>query len=171
MKNVLYVLLIGLSLCLCSCVETEVDDKALLEEVKALFKEDKYAEALPLAERLVKICEEKYGTEHPDTVVAELELGWNYIKTKNYAKAESTLKKNLEACKRVFGLEHPRTIDCLDNMAELYHETGNWDKAMQFGQSVLELKEKVYGPDHYKTNIARSLLEKTQKAVREAQQQ
>ena len=164
MKNLVYILLIGLPLCLCSCVETEVDDKALLEQVNALCKARKYEEAVPVAERLVKICQEKYGMEHSDAIVAVHKLGWVYFNAKSYNKAESTFKRNLEVCKKVFGYEHPQTADCISSISALYYEMGDLDKAEQFCRHALELREKIYGPDHEKTSIARGRLEQIQEA-------
>ena len=171
MKNFIYILLIGLPLCLCSCVETEVDDKALLEQVEALFKANKYAEALSTAKRLVRVCEEKYGAEHADTVVAKDKLGWAYFETKDYTKAESIFKPNLETCKKVLGLEHQQTAECLDSMSLLYYNTGDWDKAVRFAQQTLDLKEKIYGPDHQKTAYARVGLRMAQREASKARQQ
>ncbi|MBA2393743.1 MAG: tetratricopeptide repeat protein [Ktedonobacteraceae bacterium] len=74
-----------------------------------------YAEAEPLYERALAICEEVLGEKHPDTARSLNNLGMLYYMQGKYAEAEPLLKRALTIYEQILGLTHPSTITVCDN--------------------------------------------------------
>ena len=64
----------------------EVD--SLNQKVGELYRQGKYSEALPLAERALAIREKELGPDHQQTASSIFNLAAQYVGLGNYAKAE-----------------------------------------------------------------------------------
>src|SRR5208282_2764145 len=123
-----------LALCLwilaCQASLAEDDDpNALNQQVHQLIEQGKYQEAMPIAERAVKVAKRVRGLEHPDTATSLNNLASLYWKIGEYAKAEPLLEEALRILQKVLGSEHPDTATSLNNLAFLEFDLGRIDKA------------------------------------------
>ena len=66
---------------------------SLTQQVQTLFKQGRYQEAIPIAERAVEVAKRVPGLEHPDTATSLNNLARQYQDMGEYAKAERSFKK------------------------------------------------------------------------------
>ena len=67
-KSPFVLLALGLLIHACPASQSDDDEFNLLDQrVQKLFKQGKYQEAIPLAEKAVELAKRIYGPEHPDT--------------------------------------------------------------------------------------------------------
>jgi len=125
--------------------QTEQEVKRLVEQINKLRVEGKYAEAIPLAERLLAITEKAGGPEHP--VVAQLLNGLAdlYRLTGDFARAESRYRSALAIREKILGPEHTDVAVSLNNFAILYIEKSDYGRAEPLLQRALGIFEKVPG--------------------------
>ena len=86
--------LLALGLWILACPASQSDDdefNSLNQQVQTLFKQGKYQEAIPLAEKAVELAKRVYGPEHPDTAPSLNNLAVLYQDMGEYAKAEPLL--------------------------------------------------------------------------------
>src|SRR5262249_12777039 len=114
------------------------NDRAL-DEANKLFKESltlrragKYNDALPLAERLLKIRQRLLGSDHTDVAAAINLLGILYSDNGEYAKAEPLYDRALAILEKTQGPEHPEVAHTLHSLAMLYCNRGEYAKAITF---------------------------------------
>jgi CHAT domain-containing protein/tetratricopeptide (TPR) repeat protein len=125
--------------------------KRLEERVRTLYQQGKYAEAVPLAQQVLKIREEGLGAEHADTAASLNDLAQLYCSLEDYAKAEPLYQRALKTREKVLGPEHPDTAESLNNLAGLYADRGDYAKAEPLYQRALRIREKVLAPEHADT--------------------
>ncbi len=116
--------------------------------VSVLKSQGKYTEALPLAQRALKISEEAFGPEHPDTARSLNNLAGLYESLAEYAKAEPLYRRALKIREKTLGPEHPDTAASLNNLAGLYRSLADYAQAEPLFQRALKIWEKVLGPEH-----------------------
>jgi CHAT domain-containing protein len=128
----------------------------LNQQVEKLYQAGKYAEAIPLAQRILAIREKALGPEHPDVALSLSNLALLYGTTGQYAKAEPLYQRSLAIYEKALGPAHPSVATSLNNLAELYRATGQYAKAEPLYQRSLAIWEKALGPEH--PNVAASLI-------------
>src|SRR5271166_4859771 len=127
------------------------DLEALNQRIFRLFKQGKYQEAIPLAEKAVEITRRLRGPEDTKTATSLNSLALLYWKMGEYAKAEPLYQEALRINQKVLGPEHPNTATSLNNLAMLYDEMGEYAKAGPFLQEGLRIRQKVLGTEHPST--------------------
>jgi tetratricopeptide (TPR) repeat protein len=123
----------------------EVD--SLNEESNRLYREGRYAEAIPLVERALYLREKNLGPEHPDTGTSLNNLALLYDEIGAYRKAELLLQRALAIAEKIFGPDHRDTATCIANLAALYRATGAYAKAEPLYQRALAIRENALGPE------------------------
>src|SRR5271165_4355894 len=131
------------------------DLEALNQRIFRLFKQGKYQEAIPLAEKAVEITRRLRGPEDTKTATSLNSLALLYWKMGEYAKAEPLYQEALRIYQKVLGPEHPFTATSFNNLAALFMEMGEYAKAEPLYQEALRINQKVLGPEH--PNTATSL--------------
>jgi len=121
---------------------------ALSQQVMELYDQDKYAEAIPIAEMALEIKEKALGPGHIEVALCLNHLGVLYKSLGNYAKAEQLYKRALEINVAALGPNHSRVGLIKNNLASLYNSLGDYSKAEHLYKQTLEIFEKVLGPDH-----------------------
>src|SRR5260370_41154079 len=122
-KSPFVLLALGLLILACPAGLTEDDDpKALNEQVNELIEQEKYQEAIPIAERAVEVAKRTRDPERPETAAALINLGFLLMKIPDYAKAEPLYQEALQIRQKVLGPEHPDTASNLNNLASLYQD-------------------------------------------------
>src|SRR5271166_2525219 len=147
-KSPFVLLALGLWILACPASQSDDDEFNLLnQQVQTLFKQGKYQEAIPLAEKAVELAKRVYGPEQPNTAKSLNNLAELYWRMGEYAKAEPLYQEALRICQKVFGSEHPNTAAILNNLALLYKDMGEYVKAEPLYQEALRIYRKVLGPE------------------------
>ena len=108
----------------------------------------RYAEAEPLYQRALAICEKVLGPDHPSTATSLNNLALLYDHQGRYGEAEPLYQRALAICEKALGPDHPDTATSLNNLAELYRNQGRYAEAEPLYQRALAIREKALGPDH-----------------------
>jgi len=90
--------------------------KELNQEVIRLRKQGQYAEAIPLAERILAICDKSLGPEHPETALALSNLATLYCLMGSYDKAKPLYTRSLAIQEKKLGQHHPDTLTTLHSL-------------------------------------------------------
>jgi tetratricopeptide (TPR) repeat protein len=113
---------------------------------------DKYAyfdKALEICKKLIPICEQTFGLEHPSTATAYNNIGSVYDDKGDYDNALEYYLKALAIREKVLGPEHPDTE--YNNIGSVLFKKGDYDKALEYYQKAQAIREKVLGPEHPST--------------------
>jgi len=105
------------------------DAEALKAQVEQLYGQGKYAEAIPLAQRVLAVQETVLGAEHPDVATALNNLAGLYRAEGRYPEAEPLYKRSLGIREKALGPDHPDVANSLNNLAALYFVQSNWAQA------------------------------------------
>ena len=122
---------------------------------KKLREQGKYSEAIPYAEKALKIYEKENGLNHENVGVCFDLLGLLYQALGNYSAADPLYKRALALFEKALGPDHPNVASSLNNLATLYQVLGNYSAAELLYKRALAIKEKALGPDH--PDVATSL--------------
>jgi CHAT domain-containing protein/Tfp pilus assembly protein PilF len=126
----------------------------LISEVVALRGKGQSGKGIPLATRAIEIHRRLLGSEHPETAVSCLWLGYAYLSAGRYVEAEPYYQQSLEIRRQVLGDEHPDTATSLNNLGLLYKSMANYAKAESFYRRALEIRERVLGEKNGDTAIS-----------------
>ena len=85
-----------------------------------LYAQGRYEEALPFAEQALKLSEQEFGLDHPNTALILNNLAELYSAQGKYAEAERLHNRSLAILEKTLGPEHPDFAVNLDNLARLY---------------------------------------------------
>ena len=124
-------------------------------QVIQLFREGKYDEAIPLAERALAIREKALGAEHLDVAAPLFNLASLYSSKGDYARAEPLYQRALAINEKALGAEHPDVALLLNNLAALYDNKGDYARAAPLHHRALAIREKALGAKH--PDVAMSL--------------
>jgi CHAT domain-containing protein/Tfp pilus assembly protein PilF len=147
--------LVGLLVPPASAQEALKEANELNQQVMKLYQAGKYAEAIPLAQRMLAITEQILGPTHPAVAQSLNNLAMLYKETGQYAKAEPLYQRSLAIKEKALGPIHPAVAAGLNNLAGLYQTTGQYAKAEPLYQRSLAIAEQALGPAH--PDVATSL--------------
>jgi tetratricopeptide (TPR) repeat protein len=151
-KSPFVLLALGLLILACPAGLTEDDDpKALNQQVNQLIEQEKYQEAIPIAQRALEVAKRVRGPQRAETAVALNDLGFLYKKIGGYSKAVPLYQEALRICQEILGPEHPDTASNLNDLAALYQDMGEYAKAEPLYREALQIRQKVLGPEHRDT--------------------
>ena len=105
------------------------DAEALSAQVRRLYGEGKYAEAIPLAQRVLALRETALGPDHPDVGLSLNNLAYLYGAQGRYGDAEPLYKRSLGIAEKALGPDHPNVGQSLNNLAGLYQAQGRYADA------------------------------------------
>ena len=100
----------------------EVQEARLQElsgQVRKLYAEGKYDEAVVVAQEFLRIAETAFGPEHAHTATALNNLAQLYQAQGKYAEAEQLFQRSLAIREKVLGPEHADVAVSLNNLASL----------------------------------------------------
>lgn len=116
--------------------------------VKDLQSQGRYDEAIPLAERWLKLAETAWGPNHPMVVLALNGLAGLYRAKGDFDRAEPLLERSLKIVERTLPPEDPRVALVLNNLAEVYRARGDYNRAEPLFRRVVAIMEKALGPEY-----------------------
>ncbi len=120
----------------------------LNQQVLELYRQGRYNEAIPFAQRALAINEKILGPERLVTATALSNLAVLYATTGAYAQAEPLFQRALAISEKALGSAHPDTAQSLNNLAGLYRTIGAYAKAAPLLQRALAINEEFRGPEH-----------------------
>ncbi|MFP5271839.1 CHAT domain-containing tetratricopeptide repeat protein [Coleofasciculus sp.] len=135
-----------------SLIANFTDDLAeadqLFEQVEQLYDQGKYNEAIPLAERMLRLYQNVHGEDHLDISYSLNYLGLLYQNQGRYSEAEPFYRQALEMYKRLLGEEHPDVAASLHNLAALYDSQGRYSDAEPLFRQALQMLKRLLGEEH-----------------------
>ena len=136
---------------LASCTDTGLEAQQLAKQAEDLYSANKYAEALPIAQRVVELRERDSGPNSPATASALLEVGRLHIALGVYAEAQPVLRRALAIRERALGAEHPDTAFAMHTLGSACYLAGDPACAEPMFRRALEIRERVLGAEHLDT--------------------
>lgn len=118
------------------------------QQTKKLFGEGKYAEALPLAEKMLVIAEKTFGPEDPTVSIVLTGVALPLKELGRYAEAEPLYKRAMAITEKALGVDHPKLRTALDGLAAIYEAQGRYSEAKPLLERSLAIAEKQGDPDH-----------------------
>jgi CHAT domain-containing protein/Tfp pilus assembly protein PilF len=127
---------------------------ALNARITELQRAGRYAEAIPLAQRLVVIEEKKFGPLHRDFSAALNNLALLYSDLGNDSDAEPLYQRSLGILEKALGADHPAVAATLNNIAALEARRGHLAEAEPLFKRALAIREKALGRDHADVGVS-----------------
>ena len=127
----------------------------LNEQVRTLYGQGKYAEAVTVAQEALRVAEATFGIEHPNVATSLNNLAVVCRDQGKYAEAEPLFRRALAILEKALGPEHPDVATSLNNLAGLYEDQGKYAEAEPLYRRALAIREKALGPEH--PDVATSL--------------
>ena len=113
-----------------------------------------YQKAIEYLHKALKMKEEYYGLNHPDTAVTYNDIGIVLKRLGRYPMAENYLLKAMEVEEATIGNEHRNTSSTYYNLGSLYEAQANRSMALEYYSKALRIEEKVLGKEHPNTAIS-----------------
>jgi tetratricopeptide (TPR) repeat protein len=101
----------------------------LNQTIDELYQAGRYAEAIPLALKVLDIQEKALGPDHPAVAIALDRLADLYVKRHRYTEAEPLYKRAIEIYEQDFGPNSPRVAVALRNLGDFYAAEGRTAEA------------------------------------------
>ena len=117
-------------------------------QIKQLYQQGKYEEAVPPAQEALRVAEATFGPEHRNFATSLNNLAELYRQQGRYADAEPLYKRALAIWEKTLGPDHPDVAFSLNNLATLYRQQGRYGDAEPLYKRALAIREKALGPDH-----------------------
>jgi Tfp pilus assembly protein PilF len=117
-----------------------------------------YAQARPLFERALSICETVLGPEHPDTAASLSNLALLLQRQGDLAGARPLYESALAIKQTLLGPEHPEVAANLNNLATLLQDQSELAAARPLYESALAIRETALGAEHPDTVMSLSNL-------------
>jgi CHAT domain-containing protein/tetratricopeptide (TPR) repeat protein len=130
----------------------------LNNQVVALNQAGRYAEALPIAHRVLTLAEQLRGSDHPEVATSLNNLAELYRALGRYRDAEPLYNRALTIWEMAFGPDDIDVGTALNNLALLYKAEGRLVEAEPLYRRALAIWEKQLGPDHLEVGRALSNL-------------
>lgn len=134
-----------------------IQDATALEGLADLYRHNKrYAEAIPLYQRTVKI-REKVAPDHPDLADTLTGLADCLRKTGKNAETIALYTRVLDIRQKALGSNHPKTAKSMENLAAGYVACNKFEMAEPVLERLVTARESSNGPDD--TKVASTLEE------------
>jgi tetratricopeptide (TPR) repeat protein len=133
-----------------------IEAEKLNAEVVKLFKAGKFAEATPLAKRVLRIREKALAPGHKLIISALTNLGEVYRARRKYKESEAYYQRLLANFEETSAQDHVAMSNVLDILAFLNYMQLNYEEAENLYQRALALRERANGAEHLE--VSKSLI-------------
>lgn len=116
--------------------------------VVQLYRQGKYAEAIPLAQEALHLREHALGPDHKEVATSLNTLAGLYRAMDAYGQAEPLYQRALKIRETKLGIDHIDVSQTLNNLALLYDAMGSYGQAIPLLSRALRIRETKLGPDH-----------------------
>jgi len=113
-----------------------------------LSSQGRYAEALPLNQRALRIREAALGPDHPDVATDLNYLGWVLSDLGQSGEALPLHQRALRIHEAALGPDHPYVATGLNYVGRTLSDLGRSAEALALQQRALRIDEAALGPDH-----------------------
>ncbi|MGJ3251913.1 MAG: tetratricopeptide repeat protein [Elainellaceae cyanobacterium] len=138
-----------------TAAEQLAEAEQLGQQVTQLYQQGRYADAIPLAQRVLEILETALDENHPLVATSLNNLAELYRAQGNYAAAEPLYQRSLSIVETALGDTHPYFALSLNNLASVYRAQGNYAAAEPLYRRSLSIYETALDNTH--PNVALSL--------------
>ncbi len=139
--------------------QTQVADLAkLMQQITALTKDGKLAEAADVGRRLVAIGESIAGKDHQLTATTLFALGQIYMLQGKLDEAEAIFNRVLAIREKAHGRDHAEVAAVVDRLGQIAVTRGNYAEAERTLGRALTIYQRSLGPDHHDTAMTRVAL-------------
>lgn len=132
---------------LCSPVSAQQDLNAILNQTNQLAAAGNYDAALVQARKLESGIKARFGTNHPNYVIALNQLLRIYAAQGKFADAEKAATQALAIRQKALGSADPTVAESQINLATVYKLEGRYPQAEDLYQRALATQQKLFGPD------------------------
>ena len=140
------ILALGIGASATAAQESELQE--LNSKVARLYRQGKYAEAVPIAAQAVDLAEATFGSGNANVALTLNNLALLNLKLGKYAEAEPFYQRALDIDEEALGPDHPFVATALNNLASLYQDQGKYAEAEPLYKHSLAIRERALGPDH-----------------------
>ena len=127
------------------------ESMSLKGQLVALLKAGKFADAVPLAEALLRQIEKDKGQSSVESGTIAYTLAWLYQLTGRLAKAESLYVRAKEIFEKAYGTESRDTAEVTYRLGTLYLEMEDYSKAEPLLRLAFETRRRLIGMEHLDT--------------------
>ena len=130
------------------------DGTDLVSQIRRLYSERKFPEALSLAKRYQQFARQRYGEDHVEFGVAITWIARIYRAQGRYSEAEPLFQHALFTFEKVIGSDHTDIGVMLNDLSGLYLALGRYGEAEPLMKRALAIAEKKEGVDHPDVAVA-----------------
>ena len=113
-----------------------------------LIQEGRLSEGEKLSRQTLAIRVRVLGPEHPETLLAQVNLVDLLVKEGRYHEAEKLQRQTLATQIRILGPEDPNTLGSQSNLAAILIPEGRYAEAEKIARDTLEIENLKLGPLH-----------------------
>lgn len=117
------------------------------QQAVQLYQAGKFAGAVPVLERYVKLTQERVGSDHADYTTALHVLGRVYYLTKRFETAATVIRQSVAVREKLEGPHHPMVADSLLLLAEIERVWLRY-AGEALVRRALAIREASFGPEH-----------------------
>jgi tetratricopeptide (TPR) repeat protein len=122
------------------------EGQRLNAELSKFLNGGRYADAIPVAQRLLTISEKTLAPNDPTVVMSLNVLAFLYERQGRYTDAEPLYKRSLAIREKALGPTNLDVAQSLDRLALLYNSQGRYSDAEPLYKRSLAIREKALGP-------------------------
>ncbi|ANB74935.1 hypothetical protein AYM40_21020 [Paraburkholderia phytofirmans OLGA172] len=132
-----------------------VEANQLNQQMESLYREGRFQEALPIAQKILTLRESVLGDLNPNVAAAQNSLAILYDELGQYSEAERLYQHALATYEKTTSPQNPSYATALNNLANLYQATGEYAKAEPLYKRALSIYET--GTEKNLPNIGKAL--------------
>lgn len=124
-----------------SCDDVAILIATLENLVEVFWHQKKFSLAAPVLRRLLRIYEQRFGSDHFDVGIIANNMAMLYHAWGKYPEAEVFYKRALSIKQRPLGPQHPEVLGILEKYANLLVLLNRDEEARQLESRVRELRQ------------------------------
>ena len=127
-------------------------------QVLELYREGRFAEALPMAKAVLAIQERVHGSLHLGTAAALNNLAAVLQGLGDLSQALTHMERALAIREDLLGPDHLTTALCLNNLGNLLREMGDYRRARDCLERAIPVLRELLGDEHSQTAVSLQIL-------------
>jgi tetratricopeptide (TPR) repeat protein len=128
-----------------AAVATDADRQQLYKEFRTLFDAKRYPEALPVAEKLVSMTEEQYGTTDRALANPLANLGTVHYRMKDYPAAEKEYQRSIDILEQTAGATDRQLLRPLQGLGASHYAEAEYVDASVALKRAIDLSRNIDG--------------------------
>jgi tetratricopeptide (TPR) repeat protein len=124
---------------------TDGERLEVYREFRKYFDARQYPEALPVAEELVSLTEEQYGTDARALVSPLANLGTTHLRLGNHQQAETAYIRSVQIAETTAGSADRALVRPLHGLGATYYAVGQFEDASSILRRAVDLSRNVDG--------------------------